>query len=184
MPSNGFSNDGLGMSKAGGHIRMDCHWRNAYGCGGIVEMISSIDAKKLASLMLQESCPIKMGVRLAPDSGSNAFKASDAITELTWEIERLTKLLDETKRKLTNEKVEAIAPLHQTIQSLRTAGAKTNHDICQILGKVLGFPWYKDDLKNFPNATEAHGICEGELVAEDMANLAAERIKKPPQPQG
>ena len=50
--------------------------------------------------------------------------------------------------------------------------------ICQILGKALGYPWYKDDQKNFPGATEADGVCVGEHTAETIAGKAATVIKE------
>ena len=62
------------------------------------------------------------------------------------------------------------------VDFLEKAMSIENDKICQILGKVLGFPWYKDDQKNFPGATEEDGICQGHYVAEDLANLAAETI--------
>lgn len=53
----------------------------------------------------------------------------------------------------------------------------------QIAGKALGYPWYKDDQKNFPGATEADGVCIGEHVGDTIvaelataySNLALER---------
>jgi hypothetical protein len=63
------------------------------------------------------------------------------------------------------------------IKELQTAAAKSNDIICQTLGKVLGFPWYKDDLDLFPGATEADGVCIGDHVAETMAVQAADRIR-------
>lgn len=46
----------------------------------------------------------------------------------------------------------------------------------QALGQRLGFPWYKDDPVNFPDATESDGVCVGELVPEDLAILAADKL--------
>lgn len=46
----------------------------------------------------------------------------------------------------------------------------------QILGKALGYPWYRDDQKNFPGATEADGVCVGEHVPITLAMEAAEKI--------
>lgn len=48
----------------------------------------------------------------------------------------------------------------------------------QILGKVLGYPWFKDDPKNFPTATEADGVCVGVETAWSLAMIAADRIKE------
>lgn len=38
-------------------------------------------------------------------------------------------------------------------------------EITQLCGKALGYPWFKDDQKNFPGATERDGVCVGEHVA-------------------
>lgn len=50
------------------------------------------------------------------------------------------------------------------------------NEIDQILGKALGYPWYKDDQKNFPGATEANGVCTGDHVPESLAMEAAARL--------
>lgn len=63
------------------------------------------------------------------------------------------------------------------IERLKTACSHLNEDVCQTLGKALGYPWLKDDPKNFPDATEVHGVCVGEHVAESIAMEAANRIK-------
>jgi hypothetical protein len=70
--------------------------------------------------------------------------------------------------------------LRQTLSASKrmvNAGIKNEHEIEQILGKALGYPWFKDDQKNFPGATEEHGVCVGEHVAVTLAMEAAERIK-------
>lgn len=68
--------------------------------------------------------------------------------------------------------------LQKRNEQLREACAKSNEEICQTLGKVLGYPWFKDDLKNFPDATEETGVCVGDHVAETIAEEAAEHIVK------
>ena len=50
-------------------------------------------------------------------------------------------------------------------------------EIEQILGKALGYPWYKDDPKNFPNATEADGVCVGDHTAWSLTVCASHKIK-------
>lgn len=55
---------------------------------------------------------------------------------------------------------------------------KLSDHVQQTLGKALGYPWYKDDQKNFPGATDADGVCVGEHVAESIADEAANRIRK------
>jgi hypothetical protein len=60
--------------------------------------------------------------------------------------------------------------------ALRKLLAKQDEEICHILGKALSFPWFKDDQKNFPGATEEDGVCVGDQVAETMAECAAKKI--------
>jgi len=67
---------------------------------------------------------------------------------------------------------------HGAESPLRLAWAKENDEICQVLGKALGYPWYKDDPKNFPGATEENGVCVGEHVAVTIAMEAAATIAK------
>jgi hypothetical protein len=55
---------------------------------------------------------------------------------------------------------------------------KECNEVEQELGKALGYPWYKDDPKNFPDATEADGVCVGEHTPATIAAEAASRIKK------
>lgn len=62
------------------------------------------------------------------------------------------------------------------VERLRNACAKMNGEVCNTLGKALGYPWYKDDQKNFPGATEADGVCWGDHVAESIAVEAANKI--------
>ena len=53
---------------------------------------------------------------------------------------------------------------------------KESLEIEQVLGKALNYPWFKDDKKNFPDATEEHGVCVGDHVAITLAMQAAENI--------
>lgn len=64
------------------------------------------------------------------------------------------------------------------VNRLKEACSKQNDEVCQILGKVLGSPWYKDDQKNFPGATEENGVCVGDHVAESLAEVAAREISR------
>jgi len=72
---------------------------------------------------------------------------------------------------------EAWAVVCAEIERLRDAYAKQVHDVEQTLGQALGYPWYKDDQKNFPGATEADGVCVGEHVPETLAAEAAAQIE-------
>ncbi len=58
-------------------------------------------------------------------------------------------------------------------QRAEHALAHQSNEIEQILGKALGYPWYKDDGKSWPEATEADGVCVGD---HDAASLAMEAI--------
>lgn len=70
----------------------------------------------------------------------------------------------------------SLSEAREEIERLRGAFAASNDDICQTLGKALGYPWFKDDQKNFPGATEANGVCVGDHVAESIAAEAANRF--------
>ena len=65
----------------------------------------------------------------------------------------------------------------QKLKEVRDKMIKESQEIEQILGKALGYPWYKDDLKNFPNATEADGVCIAPNTAASLAMHAADKIK-------
>lgn len=82
---------------------------------------------------------------------------------------------------LRQETVDGLMAEHlgalERLRALETAYARTNAEVCQVLGKALGYPWFKDDQKNFPGATEAGGVCVGGHVAETLADEAAELIR-------
>ena len=78
-----------------------------------------------------------------------------------------------------------IRELNERIKLLEHGIAKQNLEIEQTCGRVLDYPWFKDDQKNFPGATEKDGVCVGEHVAETIAaelarkyTEAKERIKR------
>ena len=52
------------------------------------------------------------------------------------------------------------------------------HECEQIAGKALGYPWYKDDQKNFPGATEKDGVCIGEHFGDTIVSELATRLQK------
>lgn len=56
--------------------------------------------------------------------------------------------------------------------------ARELNDAENVLGGVLGYPWYKDDQKNFPGATEATGVCIGDHTAASIAAEAAGEIRR------
>lgn len=64
------------------------------------------------------------------------------------------------------------------LDRIKQACAKSNNAICQTLAQALGgYLWLQDDPVNFPGATEADGVLVVEQTAEDLAQLAAERIR-------
>jgi hypothetical protein len=67
--------------------------------------------------------------------------------------------------------------LRAEIARLRTALSKQNDEICQTLGRALGYPKFCDDQQTFPGATESSGVCTGDHVAESIAVEAAKRIE-------
>lgn len=56
------------------------------------------------------------------------------------------------------------------------AASMLNDEVSQILGQALGYPRFMDDPVNFPNATEADGVCVGDHTAVTLAQEAAQRI--------
>ena len=47
----------------------------------------------------------------------------------------------------------------------------------QILGRILGYPYYCDDPKNFPDATSNDGVCTGDNTIVSLAMMIEERLK-------
>ena len=63
-------------------------------------------------------------------------------------------------------------------EKLKNQAIENDHEISQIIGKLLGYPWYKDDQKNFPGATEENGVCVGEHVAVTLVMEIIDKYKK------
>lgn len=78
--------------------------------------------------------------------------------------------------RVVNELLGSVEEKRQRITDLERVCSRINGDISQTLGKVLGYPWFKDDQEKFPGATEEDGGCVGVYMAEDVAQLAAKRI--------
>src|SRR3990167_6088394 len=51
-------------------------------------------------------------------------------------------------------------------------------EVEDIAGRALGYPRYADDPKNFPDATDADGVCIGEHVAETIVEELAAGLRK------
>ena len=74
--------------------------------------------------------------------------------------------------------LNALTAAEVRIGHLEKACQEQSHSIEQTLGQMLGYPWYKDDQKNFPGATEKDGVCVGECTPEDLAQEAADKIRE------
>lgn len=129
-----------------------------------------------------------------PESAIAAWNApGERIAALEAEVERLETAADnaadvaqDTIEGLTKardswmatamQKIKRCMALEAEITGLRRAYFVEGDDICQTLGKALGYPWFKDDQDTFPNAVEADGVCVGEHVAASIAGEAASRI--------
>ena len=74
------------------------------------------------------------------------------------------------------EQSDSAEHLRQELDQLRRFAQKSEDDVCQALGKALGYPWFKDSPDIFPGATEACGVCVGDHVAESIAEEAARTI--------
>lgn len=49
----------------------------------------------------------------------------------------------------------------------------------QIAAQAIGgYPWYKDDQKNFPGATEADGVCIGDHIPETIVEELANKYRR------
>ena len=82
----------------------------------------------------------------------------------------------EAPAKVVRSEPQEIDRLRARVKFLEDASRKSNDEICQILGKALGYPWFKDDQDLFPGATELDGVCVGDHVAESLALEAARKI--------
>ena len=108
----------------------------------------------------------------------------DALAERRkMERERLDERLGKNRERVNQE--ELFAPHMEEDNDRQTkdkkailALIKESQEIEQILGKALRYPWYKDDPKNFPNATEADGVCVAPNTAASLAMHAADKIKE------
>lgn len=84
------------------------------------------------------------------------------------ELEQLRQALHDARIENSGQAAE--------LERLRDAFTARDAGIQQTLGKALGYPWFKDDQKNFPGSTQEHGVCVGDHVAESLADEAAEMI--------
>lgn len=88
---------------------------------------------------------------------------------------------DPVHHAIIDEAAAALRDLTEWRDRMKVAASRSNEEVCQSLGKALGYPWFKDDQANFPGSTEANGVCVGEHVAESIANEAARKITETTQ---
>lgn len=87
-------------------------------------------------------------------------------------IEDYSKIIDNQKREIVNLKKQ------------RDKMWQEFHEIEQILGKALDYPWFKDDQENFPGSTKADGVITAgptwavAMHAADRINELKERLTK------
>lgn len=87
----------------------------------------------------------------------------------------LRKRNDTLVREIDRLEAEAVRANGERICT-QEAYRKTDSEVVQTLGKALHYPWFKDDQKNFPGATEEDGVEVGDHVSESLAAEAAKRI--------
>jgi len=85
---------------------------------------------------------------------------------------------DEENAASATQAADTIERQAAEIERLRRGAGKSNDEVCQVLGKALGYPWFKNDQLNFPDATEEDGVCVGDHVAESIADEAADTIER------
>lgn len=74
-----------------------------------------------------------------------------------------------------HEAAQRLEQQSEKIKRLYEGILKNNQEIEQTCGKVLGYPWFKDDQKNFPGATEKDGVCVGDHVGATIVSELAKR---------
>lgn len=121
-------------------------------------------------------CGSKLSDRIRPNS-----EAAPWVIEAVRKLESDLDDLKATAQKLYKGAFEQ----QERVQLLERGIASQNQEIEQMCGRALGYPWYKDDQKNFPGSTDADGVCVGEHVAETVVaelvgkyNTAQKRIKR------
>jgi len=92
------------------------------------------------------------------------------------EFTNLVRVLTPINAKALDVPAPQMPPPDDDATRLRTAVARENEEICQLLGAALGYPRFCDDPANFPDATPEHGVCVGDHVAVTIAAEAANRL--------
>ena len=78
-----------------------------------------------------------------------------------------------------NEKIKRLEEKLKDAQHTIDGAFLELHEAEQVLGQASGYyPWFKDDQKNFPGATEKDGVCVGEHTVVTLAMETVDRLKK------
>jgi hypothetical protein len=147
-------------------IVVDFHWMARRYCSGRSSYATSLFNDHVRALL-------RLGVKLKRGTDDTIW----ALDGMGRELAGLTP--DEWDEAVEAERAHDrdYASLMHDKERFEKACYQIEHEVTQILGRALGYPWYKDDLANFPNATEADGVCVGEHVAASIAEEAAGRIR-------
>jgi len=98
-------------------------------------------------------------------------EAQSQLTQRTAECDAL-KLVNDTHMK-------TVMKLSHVVEQRTAEFQRHDGELQQICGQALGYPWFKDDQKNFPGATEKDGVCVGEhvgiTIAQELANAYRKR---------
>lgn len=109
-------------------------------------------------------------------SAALAEQRAQAEAPLREELEKAARIHQNDVALLAKGDTE-LTTARAEIARLRKACAQQSDAVMQLLGKALGYPWFKDHADLFPGqTTEEHGICPGDHSAESMADEAAQRI--------
>lgn len=84
----------------------------------------------------------------------------------------------ENDMRLCRQLERELNAANDRIKRLHDGILKNNQEIEQTCGKVLGYPWFKDDQKNFPGSIENDGVCVGDHVAETIVSELAKRHRE------
>jgi hypothetical protein len=149
-------------------------------------MRNSVDIQDFRRACAAHEALAAMGDQAAPsgETGKLVSELEGWVRDM-WTVSGIDEddraLLLKTAAHLTTQAAE-IARLTARLEEVEGErdGRRKQLDACeQIAGKVLGYPWFKDDQKNFPGATEADGVCIGEHVAETIVEELARRFTAP-----
>lgn len=159
-------------------------WRKRFYPGREVEAVDvtqeevgdGILAKAMTVIAVSgDTLDLLAAVTLVRAKDNGAGHAEEAADTAPPTVEGLLKLV--AAQQAESEKLLAlIGAKSAEISRLKTAYRLTNDEVCQTLGKALGYPWFKDDQKNFPGATADDGVCVGDHIAESIAAEAASHL--------